>query len=195
MIAKKATQIAKTLGQGLAEGALEAAVRHALNIGNAMSVSEEKECDSVINAYRQIEWDTEDELIGKPTLSADGVAAVSAKATKSVKPATKTKIVKETKRASKKVMKSRAAAEKAKKSTEPKVKKPGTDAKLRELILAGKTNEQALAATLKAFPKAKTSMACASWNRSQLRNHGEKYGLTKAQMAKVLTNAQAGEKK
>ena len=166
MTTKNASKIAATLGQELTDAQL----RTELELGKYA----EADIVSIVNAYRQMVWDTEDELIGAPT-----PAAKPAK-----KPAAK---------AAKKSTAKKPAAKPAKKA-EPKVKKPGTDAKLRELILAGKTNEQALAATLKAFPKAKTSIACASWNRSQLRNHGEKYGLTKAQMAKVLTNAEAAEK-
>ncbi len=180
MIAKKATTLATTLGKGLNQAALLVEVAK-LNLSAP-------DADSVINAYRQIQWDGEDDLIGKPTPLVDAIAGPAPKATKK---ATKKSAAKP---AAKKAVK-KAAAKKSADVKEPTVKKPGTDAKLRELILAGKTNEQALAATLKAFPKAKTSMACASWNRSQLRNHGEKYGLTKAQMAKVPTNKEAGEKK
>ena len=66
--------------------------------------------------------------------------------------------------------------------------KPGTGARLRELIREGKTNAAALAVIKKEFPKASTGLNDVSWNRSMLRTG--KFGSAK----EVITNAQAEAK-
>lgn len=43
-----------------------------------------------------------------------------------------------------------------------------------DALMAGKTNEEALAACQKAFPDAKTSLASINWYRNKLRAEGKK---------------------
>lgn len=56
---------------------------------------------------------------------------------------------------------------------EPKEKAPGVGDLAKELIRAGKTNEEVLAAVKEKFPEAKTSMASINWYRNKLRGDGE----------------------
>lgn len=60
-----------------------------------------------------------------------------------------------------------APAEKA-----PKAPKRGIGTVIKEAILARKTNEEALAATLAEFPDAGTTASTVSWYRNQLRKEG-----------------------
>lgn len=50
---------------------------------------------------------------------------------------------------------------------------PGVGAKAKDLIRAGCTNEEVLAAVQDAFPEAKTSLASINWYRNKLRADGE----------------------
>lgn len=56
---------------------------------------------------------------------------------------------------------------------QPKEKTPGVGDLAKELIRAGKTNEEVLAAVKEKFPEAKTSMASVNWYRNKLRTDGE----------------------
>jgi len=57
--------------------------------------------------------------------------------------------------------------------TKPAVKGPTIGSTATAAILAGKTNEQALAAVMKAFPKCSSNLGCMSWYRNQLRKSGK----------------------
>lgn len=59
----------------------------------------------------------------------------------------------------------------AEQTKEPKG--PGVGDVAKELIRAGKTNEEVLAAVKEQFPEAKTSMASINWYRNKLRGDGE----------------------
>lgn len=59
----------------------------------------------------------------------------------------------------------------AEQTKEPKG--PGVGDVAKELIRAGKTNEEVLAAVKEQFPDAKTSMASINWYRNKLRSDGE----------------------
>jgi septal ring factor EnvC (AmiA/AmiB activator) len=59
-------------------------------------------------------------------------------------------------------------------AAEEKEKVPGVGDLAKELIRAGKTNEEVLAAVKEKFPEAKTSMASINWYRNKLRGDGEK---------------------
>ncbi len=59
-----------------------------------------------------------------------------------------------------------------------------------EAILAGRTNEEALAACRKEFPEAKTSAASINWYRNKLRREGKK-----VPTARDLKKKDAGDKK
>ena len=52
-------------------------------------------------------------------------------------------------------------------------KAPGVGDVAKDLIRAGQTNEQVLAAVKEQFPEAKTSMASINWYRNKLRGDGE----------------------
>lgn len=45
----------------------------------------------------------------------------------------------------------------------------GVGSVARKAIIAGKTNEQALSAVMKAFPKCSSNLSCMSWYRADLR--------------------------
>lgn len=53
-------------------------------------------------------------------------------------------------------------------------KAPGVGDKAKELIRAGKTNEEVLAGVKEAFPDCSCSMASVNWYRNNLRQAGEK---------------------
>ncbi|UTC28000.1 hypothetical protein [Stenotrophomonas phage A1432] len=55
----------------------------------------------------------------------------------------------------------------------PVVKVPGVGDVAKDLIRAGKTNEEVLASIKEQFPNAKTSMASVNWYRNNLRQAGE----------------------
>lgn len=69
-------------------------------------------------------------------------------------------------------------------ATEKKAKAPrrGVGTVINEAILAGKTNEEALAAALAEFPEAKTNVGTVSWYRNKLRKDG--HDVKKARDAK-----------
>lgn len=98
-----------------------------------------KDVEDIRNAYAQL---PADDLLGTP--------APEPKA-KASKPAAK-----------------KAAKPVAKKPANPRPIKLGTTAILFRELIHGKTPEQALAAALKAFPKAPTNAASAAWCKSQL---------------------------
>ena len=56
---------------------------------------------------------------------------------------------------------------------QPKEKTPGVGDLAKDLIRAGKTNEEVLASVKESFPDAKTSMASINWYRNKLRGDGE----------------------
>ncbi len=62
-----------------------------------------------------------------------------------------------------------------------------------EAIMAGKTNEDALAACRKAFPEAKTSVASINWYRNKLRAEGKK--VPTARELKKKKNAEPAAKR
>lgn len=79
-------------------------------------------------------------------------------------------------------------------NTETKEPKgPGVGDVAKELIRAGKTNEEVLAAIKEQFPEAKTSMASINWYRNKLRSDGEK--VPTARELKADTKAEAKAKK
>lgn len=57
-------------------------------------------------------------------------------------------------------------------ATEAKAPKRGIGTVVREAILAGKTNEEALAAVVAEFPESKATLASVSWYRNDLRKKG-----------------------
>ncbi len=63
---------------------------------------------------------------------------------------------------------------KKKKTPEKAAPKRGVGTVAIEAIMAGKTNEEALAACRKAFPEAKTTLASINWYRNKLRGEGKK---------------------
>lgn len=81
----------------------------------------------------------------------------------------------------------------------PKTPKRGIGTVIKEAILAGKTNEEALAAAKAEFPDAGTTPATVSWYRNQLRKEGHAKVPTArelkkkkaAEAAKAAANAQA----
>lgn len=60
------------------------------------------------------------------------------------------------------------------KTEEAKAPKRGVGTVIRERLLEGDTNEQALAAVQGEFPDANTTLATVSWYRSDMRKKGEK---------------------
>lgn len=82
-------------------------------------------------------------------------------------------------------------AHKAKKEKAPKAEKvvkekvPGIGDKAKELIRAGKTNDEVLAGIKEAFPDANTSMASVNWYRNKLRSEGEKIPTSRELKPKV----------
>lgn len=78
-------------------------------------------------------------------------------------------------------VKAARAASKAAKASAPKKPKRDPDAPTiggvaNAAILAGKSNEEALAAVMKAFPKCKSNLSCISWYRGKLRETGQLKG-------------------
>lgn len=57
-------------------------------------------------------------------------------------------------------------------AAEPKTPKRGIGTVIREAIIAGKSNEEALAAAKAEFPDAGTTASTVSWYRNQLRKQG-----------------------
>lgn len=74
---------------------------------------------------------------------------------------------------------------------EPKA--PGVGDVAKDLIRAGKTNEEVLASIKEQFPEAKTSMASINWYRNKLRSDGE--DVPTARSLKADTKAEAKAKK
>jgi hypothetical protein len=64
------------------------------------------------------------------------------------------------------------SAEATKPAKEPRVPKRGVGTVVKEAIVAGKTNEEALAAALAEFPEARTTASTISWYRNNLRKSG-----------------------
>jgi len=56
---------------------------------------------------------------------------------------------------------------------DPKTKKRGVGAVIREALTAGKSNAEVLAAVKAELPDAKTTMSTVSWYRNQARKAGE----------------------
>ncbi len=79
----------------------------------------------------------------------------------------------------------------AEQTKEPKG--PGVGDVAKELIRAGKTNEEVLAAVKEQFPDAKTSMASINWYRNKLRGDGE--SVPTARELKADAKAEAKAKK
>lgn len=63
-------------------------------------------------------------------------------------------------------------AAKAKGDGKPKAKGPTIGGVANAAILAGKSNEEALAAVMKAFPECRSNLSCISWYRGKLREQG-----------------------
>lgn len=100
--------------------------------------------------------------------------------------------------------KSAAAAEatekktKAKKEAAPKEVKekvPGIGDKAKELIRAGKSNEEVLAGIKESFPEANTTMASVNWYRNKLRSDGEKIPTARELKPKVEKAPKAPKEK
>jgi hypothetical protein len=66
----------------------------------------------------------------------------------------------------------KAEAKKAAPAKAAKAPKPGVGATAREAILAGKTNEQALAIVMKKHPGCNSNVGCVRWYRNELRKKG-----------------------
>ncbi len=75
---------------------------------------------------------------------------------------------------------------------EAKAKKPGVGDAAIKAIKSGMNNEDALAAVLKEFPEAKTSLASINWYRNKLRSDGDKTVKTARELKKA---AKVGTKK
>lgn len=58
-------------------------------------------------------------------------------------------------------------------TVEKKAKGPGVGAYAKELIQAGKTNQEVLDAVKEKFPEAKTSMSSVNWYRNKMRSDGD----------------------
>lgn len=146
MLIKVAKTIVDGMRQGLTNGELDAAITAALAArGKTTAETMAKDAEAVRNEYVQHQWDVED-LTGP----------AAAKAPTAPKAAKKAKAAPKKKAAAKKAPKAKAA------------KKPGVGARQVALILAGKTNEQVLAAVRKEFPGAATTAACVAWYRSKV---------------------------
>ena len=79
-------------------------------------------------------------------------------------------------------------------STENKEPKgPGVGDVAKELIRAGKTNEEVLAAIKEQFPDAKTSMASINWYRNKLRSDGEDVPTARSLKADSKAEAKAAK--
>lgn len=72
-------------------------------------------------------------------------------------------------------------------------KGPGVGDVAKELIRAGKTNEEVLAAIKEQFPEAKTSMASINWYRNKLRSDGEDVPTARALKADSKAEAKAAK--
>lgn len=79
----------------------------------------------------------------------------------------------------------------------PKAPKRGIGTVIKEAILAGKTNEEALAAAKAEFPEAGTTASTVSWYRNQMRKEGHDVPTARAlkrqaaDAAKAAADAQA----
>lgn len=73
----------------------------------------------------------------------------------------------------------------------PKTPKRGIGTVIKEAILAGKTNEEALAAAKAEFPEAGTTASTVSWYRNQLRKEGHSEVLTARELKKAADAAKA----
>lgn len=74
----------------------------------------------------------------------------------------------------------------------PKVPKRGVGTVIREAILAGKDNAEALAAAKAEFPDSSTTAATISWYRNDLRKKGKDVP-TARELAKKAAPAEGGE--
>ena len=71
----------------------------------------------------------------------------------------------------------------------PKTPKRGIGTVIKEAILAGKTNEEALAAAKAEFPEAGTTASTVSWYRNQLRKEGHSEVPTARELKKKAVDA------
>lgn len=78
---------------------------------------------------------------------------------------------------------------------EPKVKAPGVGDVAKDLIRAGKSNEDVLKAIKEQFPEAKTSMASVNWYRNKLRGDGEDVPTARALKAEASAEEKAAKEK
>lgn len=76
-------------------------------------------------------------------------------------------------------------------AAEAKQKAPGVGDLAKELIRAGKTNEETLDAIKEKFPEAKTSMASVNWYRNKLRSDGESVPTARELKAEARAEAKA----
>lgn len=74
-------------------------------------------------------------------------------------------------------------------------KAPGVGDLAKDLIRAGKTNEQVLEAVREKFPDAKTSMASINWYRNKLRGDGETVPTARELKADSKAEAKAAKQK
>lgn len=102
-------------------------------------------------------------------------------------------------KATKKVAPAKKAAKAApakKSDNKPFPKPQGRTAVMFELVLAGKSNADGLAAILKKFPGSPTTVASLGWVRSQLRNNAVrwigKHGVTAANVKTVKADKDCG---
>lgn len=75
------------------------------------------------------------------------------------------------------------------KAKAPKTPKRGIGTVIKEAILAGKTNEEALAAAKSEFPDAGTTASTVSWYRNQLRKEGHAEVPTARELKKKAAEA------
>jgi hypothetical protein len=75
----------------------------------------------------------------------------------------------------------------------PKVPKRGIGMVIKEAIMAGKTNEEALALALEEFPQAHTSASTVSWYRNKLRKEGNTDVPTARSLKKAAEAAKPAE--
>ncbi len=107
-------------------------------------------------------------LTGKAALQ-----AIVADAVKNGKKITRVPSARETAKRTAEIDKAARKGTPVKKPAAAKTKARGIGDVAKDAILAGKTNDQALAAVMKAFPKCSSNLACMSWYRGKLRKEGK----------------------
>lgn len=211
MTTKKATEIVNTMKPGMNDAETDDAARTAI-LAHGESLSDAN-VTKVINAYRQHDWDVDD-LVGDAAVDAamkreptpfeqDLEDATMPKATVSKKKAAKAgdekskKLHDAVEKTAKKQLAGRKGA--AKKSAKPAIEKkprgPSRTQRMFEHVLAGLSNEQAVAAIKKEFgSKVPTNVGSIGWCRSQLKAKTAYAKKFNPKGHKVLTDKEAQEK-